>query len=325
MLSINEARQNKVNIKWDAYQTLVPEKLGIEVVKDQDLSTLIDYIDWTPFFQTWELAGRYPNILTDKVVGKEASKLFQDAQSMLRQIVNEKWLKASAVYGLFPANVVNDDSIEVYDIHNQNMKLADLHHLRQQVKKSQDQPNYSLADFIAPKSSGKIDYIGAFVVTAGLNMDDRVKQFEMDHDDYNAILLKALADRLAEAFAEFLHKEVRTKYWGYSKNESLDNEELIKEKYQGIRPAPGYPACPDHTEKPTLFDLLNAQENIGVTLTESYAMMPAASVSGWYFSHPESRYFGVGKINIDQVHDIARRKGIDEMKMERWLSPNIND
>lgn len=220
----------------------------------------------------------------------------------------------------FPANTVNDDTIEV----EHDGELFKLHQLRQQIKKAKDQPNLSLADFIAPKESGKQDYIGAFVVTAGLNIDSRVKAFEEDHDDYHAILLKALADRLAEAFAEYLHEKVRTQSWGYAADEQLENEELIKEKYQGIRPAPGYPACPDHTEKPTLFKLLNASETTGVSLTDSYAMWPAASVSGWYFAHPQSKYFGVGKIALDQVHDIAERKGLEKEKMERWLSPNIH-
>jgi len=304
---------------------LEPDLKEIKEIENQDLSKLVPFIDWTPFFQTWELHGRYPNILTDEVVGTEATKLFEDAQVMLEKIIKENWLTANATLGIFPANTIEDDSIEVFNPENNDEVIAKLHHLRQQTKKAKSQPNFSLADFIAPRERGKQDYIGAFVVTAGLNMEARVKAFEKDHDDYNAILLKSLADRLAEAFAEFLNKKVRTKFWGYSKNESLDNEDLIKEKYQGIRPAPGYPACPDHTEKPALFELLEATKSTGVSLTESQAMLPAASVSGWYFSHPQSKYFGVGRINLDQVHDVAERKGMTNEKMERWLSPVIND
>ncbi len=325
MVSIQEARANKYKIDWSKHETLYPNLKGVKTIENQDLNTLVPFIDWTPFFQTWELHGRFPNILSDEVVGVEATKLFEDAQKMLHQIINEKWLTARATFGIFPANVVNDDTIEVYDLEDKSKVLAHLHHFRQQVKKAKELPNLSLADFIAPKETGKEDFIGAFVVTAGLNIEEKVNYFEAQHDDYNSILLKALADRLAEAYAEFLHKEVRVNYWGYAKNENLDNESLIKEKYQGIRPAPGYPACPDHTEKPTLFSLLDAEKNTGVSLTESYAMMPAASVSGWYFSHPESKYFGVGKVNLDQVHDIAQRKGIPNDKMERWMSPNLNE
>jgi 5-methyltetrahydrofolate--homocysteine methyltransferase len=325
LLPIAEARNNKVNIDWTHYTILEPNIQGIKVIENQDLTQLVPFIDWTPFFQTWELHGRYPNILTDEVVGQEATKLFADAQQMLTKIIEENWLTAKATFGIFPSNTVANDSIEVYDFNDKSKVIAKLHHLRQQTKKAKDLPNLSLADFIAPKESGKQDYIGAFVVTAGLNMETKVNAFEADHDDYNSILLKALADRLAEAYAEFLHKEIRTNYWGYAKGEALDNEALIQEKYQGIRPAPGYPACPDHTEKPALFELLNATETIGVSLTDSYAMWPAASVSGWYFSHPESKYFGVGRINLDQVHDIAARKGMENALMERWLSPVIND
>lgn len=320
-LSIAVARANKVAIDWDNHTTLHPKITGTQFLQNYDLQKLVDFIDWTPFFQTWELHGRYPNILSDKVVGEEATKLFEDARVMLQKIIDEQWLTANAVFGIFPANTVNDDTIEVYG--SDKKVMTQFHTMRQQIKKAASQPNYSLADFIAPHSSGKEDYIGAFAVTTGLNIDKKVAAFESDHDDYNAILLKALADRLAEAFAEHLHQLVRTEYWGYAKNEDLDNNALIKEKYQGIRPAPGYPACPDHTEKPTLFDLLHAEKNTGVSLTESYAMLPAASVCGWYFSHPQSRYFGVGKIKKDQVDDLAQRKGIAMDKMERWLSPNL--
>jgi 5-methyltetrahydrofolate--homocysteine methyltransferase len=325
MLTLEECRANKFQIDWSKHNSLTPNKLGVQVLKDYDLNKLVPFIDWTPFFQTWELHGRYPVIFDDKVVGEAATKLFADAQVMLQKIIDEKWIVANAAFGLFPANTSEDDTIEVYDVDSGTEKIADLFQLRQQIKKAKSQPNLSLADFIAPKSSGKKDYIGGFVVTAGGNMEAKIKEFEDNLDDYNSILLKSLADRLAEAFAEHMHKEIRTSYWGYATDESIDNEGLIKEKYQGIRPAPGYPACPDHTEKPTLFKLLNAEQNTGVNLTDSYAMMPAASVSGWYFSHPQSKYFGVGKINKDQVHDIGDKKGISKERMERWLSSIINE
>lgn len=323
LLSIEEARANKLSLDWQNYVPIVPKHEGINEIEDQDLNVLRNYIDWTPFFQTWELHGRYPKILEDEVVGTEAKKLFDDAQRMLDRIIAEKWLVAKAVFEVFPANSVNDDTIEIYS-HETGDKIYELHHLRQQIKKAKDLPNLSLADYIAPKDSKKQDYLGAFVVTAGLNMDSKVKEFEQDHDDYNAILLKALADRLAEAFAEYLHEKVRKETWGYATTEALANEDLIEEKYVGIRPAPGYPACPDHTEKPTLFKILDAENRIGVKLTDSYAMWPAASVSGWYFAHPDSKYFGVGKIGLDQVHDLASRKGLSNEKMERWLSSIIH-
>lgn len=322
ILTYEEACANKLMLDWDNFTPVKPQLKEVKVVDDQDLNILRAYIDWTPFFQTWELHGRYPRILEDEVVGSEAKKLFNDAQKMLDTIIKEKWLTAKAVFGIFPANTIDDDVIEVTNYHGE--KMAELNHLRQQVKKAKELPNLSLADFIAPKSSGKQDFIGAFVVTAGLNMERKVIEFEKDHDDYNAILLKALADRLAEAFAEYLHEKVRKDDWGYAQTESLDNEALIDEKYQGIRPAPGYPACPDHTEKPTLFKLLDAEDRIGVKLTDSYAMWPAASVSGWYFANPDSKYFGVGKIGMDQVQKMAERKEMEQARMERWLSPNIH-
>lgn len=322
ILTYEEACANKLMLDWDNFTPVKPLLKEVRVVDDQDLNILRAYIDWTPFFQTWELHGRYPRILEDEVVGSEAKKLFNDAQKMLDTIIKEKWLTAKAVFGIFPANTIDDDVIEVTNYHGE--KMAELNHLRQQVKKAKELPNLSLADFIAPKSSGKQDFIGAFVVTAGLNMERKVIEFEKDHDDYNAILLKALADRLAEAFAEYLHEKVRKDDWGYAQTESLDNEALIDEKYQGIRPAPGYPACPDHTEKPTLFKLLDAEDRIGVKLTDSYAMWPAASVSGWYFANPDSKYFGVGKIGMDQVQKMAERKEMEQARMERWLSPNIH-
>ncbi len=324
-LTLEEARKNKIEIDWKQEDITTPKKLGVQVIKDFDLSKLIDFIDWTPFFQTWELFGKYPRILTDKIVGEEATKLFADAQELLNQIVEEKWLTANAVFGLFPANSVNDDDIEIYTNEKRdNIALLSCQ-MRQQLKKSKKASNNCLTDFIAPKETGIKDYIGAFVVTTGLNIEEHIKRFEDDHDDYNSILLKALADRLAEAFAEYLHHRIRTQDWGYSIKEDLGNDELIKEKYQGIRPAPGYPACPDHTEKNGIFDLLNATENTGVELTEGLAMFPASSVSGWYFGHPKSKYFGVGKILLDQVESLSKRKGIPYKRMERWLSPSIND
>ncbi len=325
MHPISVARRNKYKIDWKAEDIFKPNLLGIEVIKDYDLNRLVPFIDWTPFFQTWELAGRYPNILEDEVVGKEATSLFADAQKMLSEIIQNKWVVANGILGIFPANTINDDTVEVYKDDTRIEVIGAFHHLRQQLEKTEGQPNLSLADFIAPKETGLNDYIGGFVVTAGLNIDEQVKKFEAQHDDYSSIMLKALADRLAEAFAEHLHERVRKEFWGYAPSEQLPNEDLIKEQYQGIRPAPGYPACPDHTEKTTLFTLLDAQNQIGVELTESLAMMPAASVSGWYFAHPQSKYFGVGKIELDQVHDIAKRKGITNERMERWLSPCLND
>jgi len=307
-VSLAAARSNKLQTDWASYAPPVPAMAGVQVFQDYDLAELADYIDWTPFFQAWELHGRYPKILDDAVVGEEARKLFADAQAMLRQIVAEKWVEARAVVGLFPANTVADDDIEIY---------AD------ERRDKEGQPNWCLADLVAPKASGVADYIGAFVVTAGIGEDARVKAFEAAHDDYSAILLKALCDRLAEAFAERMHQRIRQEYWGYASEEALTNEQLVDEQYRGIRPAPGYPACPEHSEKGPLFDLLQAQANIGVSLTESFAMLPMASVSGFYFSHPQARYFAVAKIDRDQVSDYARRKGWDLATAERWLAPNL--
>ena len=323
-LRIDDARANKIQLDWNEEDIAVPNTLGVQVIKDLDLKLLVDFIDWTPFFQTWELHGRYPNILEDEVVGEIATKLFGEAQELLTTIVTEKWLTANAVYGLFPANSVNDDDIEIYTDENRNEVALLSCQMRQQLKKVKGAPNNCLTDFIAPKGSGINDYIGGFVVTTGLNIEEHLERFKADHDDYNSILLKALADRLAEAFAEYLHQKVRREDWGYAKDEALKNEELIKEKYRGIRPAPGYPACPDHTEKIGLFELLNATENTGVELTDSLAMFPASSVSGWYFAHPKSKYFGVGKIEKDQVQSLSLRKNIPYDKMERWLSPSLN-
>ena len=323
-LPIAEARANKTKIDWRAYQPTKPAKLGLEVFEDYPLAELVERIDWTPFFQSWELAGKFPRILKDEIVGEHATHLFEDAKKMLKQIVDEKWLKARAVIGLFPANSINDDDIEVYTDDSRNEVLMTLHSLRQQTERPPGRPNAALADFVAPKDSGVNDYIGAFAVTAGIGIDEHVERFDEDHDDYHSIMIKALADRLAEAFAERLHERVRKEFWGYAQTEQLDNEALIDEKYQGIRPAPGYPACPDHTEKGLLWDLIDPVNNAGMTITESYAMLPTAAVSGFYFAHPESRYFGLGKIDQDQVEDYAERKGWDKQTAERWLGPALS-
>jgi 5-methyltetrahydrofolate--homocysteine methyltransferase len=292
---------------------------GLHVFDDYPLAELLPLIDWTPFFNTWELAGRYPAILDDAVVGKQARELFADAQAMLGKIVDEKWLRAKAVIGLFPAHAVGDDVIvEV------NGQPTTLHFLRQQVDKPVERPDFCLADFIAPQDSGRQDWIGAFAVTAGLGIEPHVARFEAEHDDYNAILLKALADRLAETLAERMHQRVRTEFWGYAADEALDAEAIIDEQYRGIRPAPGYPACPEHSEKATLFRMLDAEANTGMRLTENFAMTPAASVSGWYFSHPGSQYFVVGRVSKEQVEDYARRKGASLMQAERWLAANLD-
>ncbi len=320
---IEEARIQKTPIVWDAKDIATPAFIGNKRILNFDLRELKNYIDWTPFFHTWELRGSYPKIFEDATVGIEAKKLFDDAQILLQKIINEKLLKANASIGFYPANSVGDD-IELYTDESRGKVLTRVHTLRQQNEKVGDKPYYALADFIAPKESGIKDYIGAFALTAGIGCDELVASFEKDHDDYNAILTKALADRLAEAFAEKLHELVRKEYWGYSTNESLSNEELIKESYRGIRPAPGYPACPDHTEKRILFDLIDAEdESVGMRLTENFAMHPTAAVSGYYFAHPESRYFGLGKIQKDQVVDYAKRKGMSMEETERWLSPNL--
>jgi len=319
LLTIEAARQNALKINFQQEDCIAPRKLGLTQFNNYPLEELVRYIDWTPFFQTWELHGRYPNILTDEVVGQEATMLFADAKEMLDKIVKEKWLEARAVVGVFPANSVGDD-IEMYTDEERN-KVANIQHtLRQQTKKVAGQPNIALSDFVAPKDSGVKDYIGGFVVTTGIGLDEHVERFEKDHDDYNSILIKALADRLAEAFAEKMHEIVRKDLWAYASSEILSNDELIKESYRGIRPAPGYPACPDHTEKRGLFQLLNATSLTGVSLTESLAMLPASSVSGWYFGHPEAKYFGLGKITEEQVADIAKRKNETYEVMQRWLS-----
>jgi 5-methyltetrahydrofolate--homocysteine methyltransferase len=323
LISLSDARANKNSIDWKAYTPPVPKIIGLKVFADYPLEELSRYIDWTPFFQTWELSGRYPAILEDEKIGEEATKLFHDAQTMLQRIVKEKWLTANGVIGLFPANCVGDDDIEVYSDESRTKILTTLHTLRQQDEKPPGRPNRALADFVAPKETGLKDYIGAFAVTTGLGADKLAKDYEKNHDDYNAILVKALADRLAETFAECLHMRVRKEFWGYATKEKLTNEQLIKEVYQGIRPAPGYPACPDHTEKTLLFRLIEATKQTGIELTESLAMIPAASVCGLYFSHPESQYFAVGKLGKDQLEDFAKRKGLDLATAERWLSSNL--
>jgi 5-methyltetrahydrofolate--homocysteine methyltransferase len=323
-ISLSAARDNKLPIPWESYTPTKPTFLGTKTFTDYPLQELVDFIDWTPFFQTWELAGHYPKILHDPVVGSAAKTLFHDAEIMLKTLIQEKWIQANAVIGLFPANSVGDD-IEIYTNENRDEVLMRFHMLRQQTQKAQGKYNLCLADFIAPKSTGIADYLGGFAVTSGIHLDKKVYTLEKENDDYNSILLKALADRLAEAFAECMHKRIRKEFWGYDTSEMLSNEELIKEQYKGIRPAPGYPACPDHTEKPALFSLLNATDLTGISLTENFAMLPASSVSGFYFSHPLSTYFGIGKIDKDQVQDYAARKKMDLALTRRWLAPHLNE
>jgi 5-methyltetrahydrofolate--homocysteine methyltransferase len=327
-LSLEEARKNKLQIEWKQEDIVVPKQLGIEVWEDFDLKKLKEFIDWSPFFRSWGLHGKYPDILTDKVVGEQATELFKDAQTMLKKVFDEKWLTAKAIFGLFPANQVNDDDIELQtgSLDESSAGGNDttmFRTLRQQLKKRDGVPNIALADFIAPKDSGLQDYMGCFCVSTGFGTQELAADFEKKHDDYNSIMIKAIADRLAEAFAEYLHRQVRTKFWGYAAAESLSNDELIEEKYLGIRPAPGYPACPDHLEKLTIWELLGVKEKIGVELTESLAMWPAASVSGYYFAHPQAKYFGLGKIEQDQVQDFAKRKNIELERAQKWLAPNI--
>jgi 5-methyltetrahydrofolate--homocysteine methyltransferase len=320
-LPLEDARQNKFKINWESAEIVKPKELGIQILKDFDITKLESFIDWSPFFRSWDLHGKYPDILKDDIVGEQATELFVDAQVLLQRVFNEKLLKAKAIFGLFAANTINDDDIEIKDASGDT--LDKFLTLRQQSKKSEGKPNIALADFIAPKTSGKQDYMGCFCVSTGFGTQELATQFEADHDDYNSIMIKALADRLAEAFAEYLHKEVRTKHWNYAKYENLTNQELIKETYKGIRPAPGYPACPDHLEKTTIWKLLNVEENIGVELTESLAMWPAASVSGYYFGNTEAKYFGLGKITKDQVKDYSNRRHISIEESEKWLNPNI--
>ena len=322
-ISWEKAKANFQQTKWSQDIVKTPNFIGVKLFDYVPLQEIQNYIDWTPFFQTWDLHGRYPNILEDKIVGKEAKTLLADAHKMLDKIINEEWLINKAVVGIWPANSVGED-IEVYTDETRNRVADKFYMLRQQQKKKEGQPNHSLADFIAPKESGVKDFIGGFVVTAGIGIEEHIERFEANHDDYNSIMLKALADRFAEAFTELMHEKVRKEIWGYAKKENLENEDLIKESYKGIRPAPGYPACPDHLEKPTLFKLLNAEKLTGVSLTESMAMYPTASVSGWYFAHPDSKYFGIGKIEKDQVEDYAKRRGKSVKFIEKWLGPNLN-
>ncbi len=341
LVSLARARGQRLDGGWDAYTPPAPRQPGLHVFDDYPLDDLVPLIDWTPFFQAWELAGKFPAILTDEIVGQQASELYQDARAMLQRIVEEKWLTAKAVFGLWPAQSVGDDVVVLTDResgngngessgatapldHSRFSIPHSLHFLRQQVDKPAERPDFCLADFIAPRDSGKQDWIGAFAVTAGIGIEPHVARFEAAHDDYNAILLKALADRLAEALAERLHQRVRTEFWGYADDEALDNEALIAERYRGIRPAPGYPACPDHSEKQTLFALLDAGRNAGMSLTESFAMLPTAAVSGYYFSHPQSQYFVVGRLGKDQLADYARRKGVSLQQAERWLASNLD-
>jgi 5-methyltetrahydrofolate--homocysteine methyltransferase len=316
LVALDKARAQRFDGGWASYVPPQPNKPGVTTFDNYPIAELIERIDWTPFFNAWELSGRYPAILDDAIVGKQATELYQDARAMLDRIVAEKWLTARGVIGFWPAHSSGDDVV-----------LDDgttLHFLRQQADKPADRPDFCLADFVAPKAAGVGDWVGAFAVTAGIGIEAHLERFQRDHDDYSSILLKALADRLAEAFAERLHERVRREFWGYVPDEALDNDALIGEKYRGIRPAPGYPACPDHTEKSTLFALLAATDNAGIELTEGFAMYPTAAVSGWYFSHPQSQYFVVGRVTKQQVEDYARRKGWTLAEAERWLAPNLD-
>ena len=321
-LTYQQAQQNFLTLDWDQFKPTPPKTLGGITLTDFPLEELVPFIDWSPFFRSWDLHGKYPDILTDRVVGEQAQSLFADAKEMLAQLVKEKWLTAKARFGIFPANA-NGDDIEIYTDEDREKVFATWLTLRQQLKKSKDQPNIALSDFIAPKTTGVKDYMGAFCVCTGFGTSEKAKAFEEENDDYNSIMIKALADRLAEAFAEYLHLKVRKEYWGYASDEKLSNKELINETYKGIRPAPGYPACPDHLEKKTLWDLLKVEEEIGVTLTESLAMWPAAAVSGYYFAHPEARYFGLGKIKEDQLVSYSQRRKISLEEARKWLNPNL--
>ena len=331
--TIESARKNKLQLDWKNFTPVKPNFIGVKKV-EVELSELVDFIDWTPFFNSWQLFGKYPAILTDEIVGEQATNLFLDAKNMLQKMVAEKWIDAKGILGIFPANTINDDDIElkipksksqIPNEENLPASIFQLLTLRQQSQKTAGAPNIALSDFVAPKDSGKQDYIGCFCVTTGFGVDEKAAEFEKQLDDYNSIMIKALADRFAEAFAEYLHLRVRKEIWGYASDENLSNQDLIQEEYKGIRPAPGYPACPDHLEKPTIFKLLNVEQEIGVTLTESMAMWPASSVSGYYFANPESKYFGLGKIKEDQVIDYAKRRGISTEMATKWLSPNIAD
>lgn len=318
---LEQARSQKFKMDWENEEIFKPKKLGIHMMENLDLNELLPFVDWSPFFRSWELHGKFPDILQDEIVGEQAREVYKDAQKMLKKIIDEKLLTAKAIFGLFPANTINHDDVEVYD-ENGNV-ISTFRTLRQQLKRSSGKDYLALADFVAPKESGKLDYIGCFAVTTGFGTDELVKKYKDDHDDYNAILAKALSDRLAEAFAEYLHHRVRTDFWGYAESENLDNEQLIAEKYLGIRPAPGYPACPDHLEKKTIWELLKVKEKIGLELTPGLAMFPTAAVSGYFFGNPNSKYFGVGKISEDQLMDYAQRKGVDLEFAQKWLAPNL--
>jgi 5-methyltetrahydrofolate--homocysteine methyltransferase len=320
--TLAQARANRTRIDWQAYVPPVPRMLGVRTFEQYSIEELARYIDWTPYFQAWELRGKFPDILTDAQFGEQASSLYADARKMLRTVIRESWLQARAVIGFFPANSVDED-VELYADDARTRLLTRLHFLRQQKDLPEGKAHGALADFIAPKGSGVRDYFGAFALTAGIGIEPHLQRFEAAHDDYSSIMLKVLADRLAEAFAERLHERVRREFWGYAPEEKLGSEQLIREEYRGIRPAPGYPACPDHTEKATLWRLLDVDRNAGIGLTESFAMYPTAAVSGWYFSHPQSRYLAVGRIDRDQVEDYARRKGWSVEEVERWLAPNL--
>lgn len=322
-LPLKEVRTKKFKIDWENEEIFQPKKLGIQVIDNQDLNELLPFIDWSPFFRSWELHGKFPEILDDEIVGEHARELYDDARKMLRDIIEQKLLTGKAIFGIFPANSVNDDDIEVYD--TDGNVISTFHTLRQQLKRSEGKEYFALGDFIAPKNSGKQDYIGCFAVTTGFGTDELVAKYKASHDDYNAIIAKALSDRLAEAFAEYLHYKIRTEFWGYAENENLDNEDLIAEKYLGIRPAPGYPACPDHLEKETIWDLMKVKDKIGLELTPGLAMFPTAAVSGYYFANPVSKYFGVGKITEEQLEDYAKRKNVDLEYARKWLRPNLVD
>jgi 5-methyltetrahydrofolate--homocysteine methyltransferase len=321
LLSIDEARKNRFQIAWENVDIVPPNFKGLKILHNYSLEKIRQRIDWTPFFWAWELKGKFPKILKNPKYGNEAKNLYNDAQKLLDKIIAEKSLLAEAAICIYPANSISYDDIEVYTDEHRNTPLQIIHTIRQQMVKSNEKNNLALADFIAPKESGIQDYIGGFALTTGLGIDELLSEYEKSHDDYFKIMIKALADRLAEAFSELLHGLIRKKYWGYAAEENLTNDDLIQEKYQGIRPAPGYPACPDHTEKQILFDLLEVDKHLSIKLTENFAMMPAASVAGYYFSLPKSQYFGVGKIGKDQVQDYARRKGMTIQKIEKWLSP----
>jgi 5-methyltetrahydrofolate--homocysteine methyltransferase len=322
LVSLKEARNRAPEIDFESYQPPKPAFTGVRVFEDYDLKEVLNYIDWTPFFISWDIAGKYPAIFDDPKRGEAARTLFDDAQKLLARMIEEKRITAKGVIGFWPANRRGDD-IVVYTDESCSEELTTLHHLRQQDEKAPNKPMMALSDFVAPEGSGKVDYVGGFAVTTGIGVDEFTQEFKDAHDDYSAIMVQALADRLAEAFAECMHERVRKEFWGYASDEQFANEDLIKERYRGIRPAPGYPACPDHTEKATLFKLLEATENTGLQLTEHFAMFPTAAVSGWYFAHPESKYFAVGKIGVDQVEDYAERKGMSKAEAERWLMPSL--